>query len=89
MNGASEPGGVNSGASGVTENGGVNGSARALVWRGASETGGVKIGLYTILLRPTLYGVWLTKGVSEEGQILRNGRAIDCNRVGFAGGGGQ
>jgi len=37
---------------------------------------GSSLDLYRILSRPTLYGVWLTKGGSGRSRLLRNGRAI-------------
>ena len=40
-----------------------------------------------ILPSSILCGVWYTKRGSVAGRILRNGRAIDCNMVGVAGGG--
>jgi len=47
-----------------------------------------RLGLYTILLLPILYGVWHTKGRSRGGRILPNRRAIvlqqceQCRRAG-------
>jgi len=36
----------------------------------------IRLGLYTVLPSPILYGVWHTQGASVAGRILRNGRAI-------------
>jgi len=36
----------------------------------------VRLGLYTILPSPIVYGAWHTKEGSVGGRILRNGRAL-------------
>jgi len=38
-------------------------------------------GLYTILARPLLYGVYYTQGGSEGGSILRNSHAMNEARL--------
>ena len=60
--------------------------------RGGGDSPGWKrerIGLYTILQLPILYGVWQTQGGSEGERILPNSRAIvlqQCGQCKWAGG---
>jgi len=42
----------------------------------AADLGEKRVGLYTILPLPMLYGVWHTQGGSGGGRILRSSRAI-------------
>jgi len=59
--------------------------AEARLTKGAGEA---RIGLYTILLFPILYGVWHTQGGSGGGRVLPNHRAMvlqqcgQCRRAG-------